>query len=241
MTVTPGFDITVEGTVSDRLLVAFASPGMAGLIAGDHLVSDLGAEQVGHASARDLPAIVPFTDGTPRHAVRLYDTDGPAILVSEVFTPVGVGERLAEAVGGLVDEAGVREVTGLYGVPYPHGPDDHAVFGVHTDGFDDTRLGEHGVELLSGGFLDGFPAALVSRGMVADGHDVGLLVTPAHPPGPDFEGALLLLEAAATHYGLDVDTTTVEERSEEIRRYYRELADRMESVETDTPEDRMYM
>jgi uncharacterized protein len=215
---------------------------MAGLVTADYLVSHLDTEQIGHATAEELPAVTPFTDGTPRYATRLYDTPGPTILLSEVFVPVDVGERLADAVLALADEHGVEEVTVLYGVPYPHGPDDHAVFSVATDAYDTGRLAEAGVRPLVGGFLDGFVGSLVERGMDPDTPAVGTLITPAHPPGPDFEGALLLLEAVSAHYGLAVESAELQERSAEVRQYYQELASRMESMDRrDLPEDRMYM
>lgn len=244
MSGTPQFEFRTDAERLDqRLLVGFASPGMASLVAVDHLVSDLGAEQVGHATVRNLPAVTPFTDGRPRHPVRLYRVEGgPTVLLSEVFLPVGVGELLADAVVGLAGEYGVEEVTTLYGVPYPHGPEEHAVFSVATDSYPGDRLESAGVAPLSGGFLDGFPGQVLARGLDEGAPAVGTLVTPAHPPGPDFDGALLLLDAVASAYGLTVDTTELRERSEEVRRHYQEMADRMESVaDTDRAEDRMYM
>jgi len=235
-----------DGTgIDSRLLVGFASPGMASLVAVDHLVSNLEATMAGHVNSPDLPAIAPFSDGTPRRPTRLYDTDADlSLLVSEVFLPVGIGDRFADAVVEFADENGVEEITALYGVAYPHGPEEHAVFSVATESYPSERLAENGIAPLRGGFLDGIPGGLLTRGLDQDTPAVGTLVTPAHPPGPDFEGALLLLDAVRNQYGIDVDTAELEERSEEVRRYYQELADRMQAVsedDGDLPEDRMYM
>lgn len=244
MTDSPTFEFTVEAdTLDSRLLVGFASPGMPSLVAVDHLVSADGAEQVGHATVRNLPAVTPFTEGRPRRPTRIYRLDGGlTVVLCEVFLPVGVGEALADGVLELAEEYGVEEVTTLYGVPYPHGPDEHAVFSVATDAYPGDRLEAAGVTPLKGGFLDGFPGQLLARGLDAGAPAVGTLVTPAHPPGPDFDGALLLLDAVAGAYDLTVDTEELQERSEEVRRYYQEMADRMETVsDTDRMEDRMYM
>ena len=79
--------------------------------------------------------------------------------------------------------------------------------------------------------------------MTVSGPAVGVLVTPADPPGPDFEVALRMLAVVEHHYHITVDITQLEEQSEEIQRYYEELAARIEaeSVGRDLPEDRMYM
>jgi len=244
MSDTPDFEFRVDAEDLDsRLLVGFASPGMPSLVAVDHLVSHAATEQVGHAAVRNLPAVTPFTEGKPRRPIRLHRVDGgPTVLLCEVFLPVGVGELLADAVLEMTGEYGIEEVTTLYGVPYPHGPDEHAVFSVATDAYPDDRLEAAGAAPLKGGFLDGFPGQLLARGLGAGAPAVGTLVTPAHPPGPDFDGALLLLDAAASAYDLTVDTAELRERSEEVRRYYQEMADRMETVpDGDRMEDRMYM
>lgn len=66
---------------------------------------------------------------------------------------------------------------------------------------------------------------------------------PADPPGPDFDATLLLLDAASHHYDVAVDTTELEERSEEVHRYCQEYADRVEALadRDDQFEDRMFM
>ena len=78
---------------------------------------------------------------------------------------------------------------------------------------------------------------------------VGVYVTPTHPPGPDIDASLLLLEAVQRVYGFTVDEKGLRARSEELKQYYRELAQRMESLgegeqplaTREYPEDRMFM
>lgn len=75
----------------------------------------------------------------------------------------------------------------------------------------------------------------------------GVLTTPTHPPGPDFESALPFLDALESLYGLEIDGNELRTRSEEMKRYFQELADRVQYIERtdhlasrDYPEDRMY-
>jgi uncharacterized protein len=234
------FEVAADADLGPHLLVGFAGHGMASLAAVDHLVDDLGTDQVGHARASGVPAVTPFVGGRPRHPTRVYAGEGPGLVVSERFLPAGPGEAFADAVWELARDRGVEEVTVLYSVTYPHGPEEHAVFSVATEDYPDERLADAEVAPLGGGFLDGAVGRLLGRGL-DDGPAVATLVTPAHPPGPDFEGAILLLEAVAACYDLAVDTSELRSRSEEIRTHYQELADRMQAMDEDPPEDRMYM
>jgi uncharacterized protein len=240
------FELAPDASLGSRLLVGFASPGMASLLATDHLTTNLDAQNVGHATAHGLATVTPFSDGEPRHATRLYDAGSNlSLLLSEVLLPVGVGELLADAITDLAETHDIDEVTLLYGASYPHGPEQHAVFTVSTEAFPTERLTADGVEPLGGGFLDGLVGALLERGMAEETPAVGALVTPGHPPGPDFDAALRFLDAISVHYGIDVDAGELEQRSEEIQQYYAELAERMEAAQDDRSgdwtADRMYM
>lgn len=246
----PSFEFTIDSdtTLDSRLVAGFASPGMASLVAVDYLVDKLDTTQVGHASSLALPTVTPFSEGRPRRPIRLYETaveTDISLLVCEVFFPIGLGDRFADAVVKLANDSGIEEITVPYGVAYPHSEEEHKVFSVASEDYPLDRLESAGVDPLNGGFLDGALGRLLELGIDADAPGVGTLVTPAHPPGPDLEGALLLLEAVRTHTGLDIDTAELEARLEEIKRYYTELADRMEAVSEDRtadyPEDRMYM
>ncbi|MFB6173510.1 MAG: PAC2 family protein [Halobacteriales archaeon] len=91
------------------------------------------------------------------------------------------------------------------------------------------------------GFLDGVNAGLVGQGMVSPLW-VWVLLTPAHPRAPDLEATIRLVEAAGAVHGLDVDTADLEAFAAEIEQHCRDLAGRLESVESENrPEERMYM
>jgi len=248
---TPSFEFrTDDATVGSRLVLGLANPGMVGLTAVDYLVAHLDTAQVGHVGTRDLPDITPFTDGTPRHPIRLYtapDAD-VTLLVSEVFFPIGVAEPFVDGLLAFADDHGIEEVTALQGVPFPHGPDEHAVSSVAIEDYRERHREDEPIPPLDGGFSDGILGELMIRGLEGDVPAVGTLVTPSHPPGPDFDGALLVLAAVETLCDVDVDASELERRSEELRRHYEELAERMQALSEgdaglgrDYPEDRMYM
>ena len=243
------FDVTVPSDVDpgQTLLVGLTTPGMAGITAVDYLVRNRPTEVIGNVSPEGLPAITPFEDGEPRHHTRLYNlTDVDAtVLVGELFVPVPAARAFAEALAELIETNRIEEVALLHGVPFPHGPDEHATFYVATEPYRETRLEGTDLQPLKGGFLDGVAGELVSAGMDGTIPPTGVYVTPTHPPGPDIDAAVRFLDSIERAYGVDVDRDELERRSEEIKEYYAGLADRMAAFEAEATqeysEDRMFV
>lgn len=246
---------TVEQTADrqpgETLVVGQSHFGMAGITAVDYLVRHVESTQIGHLSPADLPAIAPFEDGIPRHHTRLYALEpyNVTVLVGELFIPVGAARAYTDAVLEWVDGHAVEEILVLHGVPFPHGPDEHEVFHVSTPGFRERYLADDAIAPLKGGFLDGVVGELVVRSLDDAAPETGVFVTPTHPPGPDVDAALKLLDALEAICGFDVDETELREFGEQLKQYYEGMADRMAALAEgedalgshDYPEDRMYM
>lgn len=255
MTADPTFSVEAptEPVRGKSLIAGVSNVGMVGLTAADYLVRYLESEQIGHVSAHDLPDITPFSNGELRYPIRLYDVPerDVCVLLSEVFVPVWAADPFADALLEWAGDAGVGEMTMLHGVPFPHGPEEHRVFGVSTPEYRSRRFrnAETEVPPLGGGFFDGVLGELTVRSLGGETPPIGVLVTPGHPPGPDFAAARLLLDTLQSLYGFTVDQSELEQLSEEMQQYYTELADRMKTLqEADEPhgsrydpEDRMYM
>lgn len=247
----PSPRLTTDQPPGSTLVIGHPNLGMAGVTAADYLVRHLDATQIGHLAPEGLPAITPFEDGVPRHHSRLYnirETD-LTVLVGELFVPPAAAEDYAGTLLEWCDEYAVEDVVILHGVPFPHGPDEHEVFYVATADYRERRLADADIGPLKGGFLDGVPGEILTRSLEAAAPDSGVLVTPTHPPGPDVEAALRLLDALEAVYGFDVDGTELRELGAQLQEYHAQLADRMatlaESEEAlgsrDYPEDRMFM
>lgn len=239
----PSFQITHEATPSDRLIAGFSSFGLAGMTAVDFLVDQLDLEETGYVSVDVLPAITPFNNGTPRHHTRLFsrpDLD-VTILVNELFVPLWAADPFATAILDWTETNTIHEITVLAGVPLPHGPEEHQVFYVATEDYQDERLADTGISAMGTGFLDGVNAGLIGGGMDSNLR-VGVFVTPVHARAPDVDAALRLVEAVGRLYEIDVETAALEGFSSDVERYYQDLESRLEAVEqAETPEDRMYM
>ncbi|WP_254768136.1 proteasome assembly chaperone family protein [Salinilacihabitans rarus] len=231
----------------DVLVLGLSTPGLAGVTATDYLVRQFDCEEIGHLAPDGLPGVTPFANGTPRHHTRVYDVaDSPlSLVVGELFVPVWAAASFVDSLLGWAERAGVDEIVVPYGVAYPHGPDEHGVFSVATPAYRDRRLDGTTIEGLRGGVLDGVVGEVMARSLAGDAPPAGALVTPIHPPGPDLDAALSLIDALEGVYGFDVDERDLREQSTELRRYYAALADRMAAIEEESgreyPEDRSYM
>ncbi|WP_114575587.1 proteasome assembly chaperone family protein [Saliphagus sp. LR7] len=241
------FDVTADGEpAADVLVVGLSSPGFAGVTATDYLTRHLPSEEVGHVSPAEFPTITPFAEGRPRNPTRIYDIEDTALaaVVGELFVPVPAAPAFVDSLLSWVEEAGISEIVVPYGIPFPHGPEEHDVFTVATDAFREHRLEGSGFDGLRGGVLDGPVGELVARSMNDAAPPTGALLTPVHSPGPDLEAAIRLVDALESLYGVDVDEGELRRQSRELQEYYATLADRMNAIEEgsrDYPEDRSYM
>lgn len=237
------FQFTVDTAPSERLIAGFSSFGAAGLTAVDFLIDQLDMDEIGHVSTGALPSITPFQSGTPRHHTRLFSRSdlNHTLLINELFVPLWAADSFGKSILDWTDDNGVEEITILSGVPVPHGPEDHNVFYVATEDYQEHQLADTDIKGMNNGFLDGVNASLISRGMDSELR-VGVFVTPVHSQVPDVEAALRLIEAVETMYDIDIDTSALEQFAGEVEQYYRELEERLETAtQKEIPEDRMYM
>jgi len=253
MSAEPGFEVetTADADLGETLFVSLSGVGLAGLSALDYLVRQLELEQIGHVSTHGLPDIAPFEDGRPRHPMRLYSGDDidATVLVSELFVPTWTADSFAEALRTWVAGTDIDEMVVLNGVPFPHGPDEHAVFYVANSAYRDRHLGNAEIRPLKGGVFDGVVGELTVWSLAADAPPVGVFVTPTHPPGPDLDAALLFLDALQGVYDFELDEAELRRTAEDLKRHYQELADRLQAMQEsdgglmgrDAPDDRMYM
>lgn len=233
------------------LVVGLAAPGVGGLTAVDYLVRQLAVEEIGYVTPDALPAITPVEAGTPRNHTRLYnlvDVD-LSVLVGELFVPTWAARSFADALLEWVATADIEEIVVLHAVPYPHDHSAHAAFYVATDEYRKRRLDGTDIQPLQGGVLDGVAGELMSRSLAGTAPPVGVYITPVHPPGPDIDASLYLLDALESVYGVSLDLTELEDLSDEIHQYYATLSERLAALEdadesADSREfayDRMYM
>lgn len=243
-------EVSTEHEPNQTLLLGLSNIGMAGLTAVDHLVRHHDAHQIGHISPEELPAMTPFANGDPRHHTRLYDIPDAelTVLVNELVIPVVAARSFTTELLNWATGYGIEEAVILNGIPYPHAPDQHDVFYVATPAYRDHYVAETEIPPLGGGFLDGVAGELLTRGLDDSFPPVGVFITPSHPPGPDAQAAIRLLETLESVHEVSTDTDALEQLSTELHQYYAELADRVTALDDaeqpisnrEYPENRMF-
>jgi len=91
-----------------------------------------------------------------------------------------------------------------HSAPFAHGPDEHTVFHAATAAYCERHFDEEGFNPLNGGLMDCVVGELLGHSF----HDESIPVATSrrrHPPGPDFEALLRLLDAMETAYGAEFD------------------------------------
>jgi uncharacterized protein len=237
------FRIADHTTPSSTVVAGFSAFGLAGLTAANYLVDHLDLEETGHVTTDAIPPITPFEAGEPRHHSRFFsrpDLD-LTVFVNELFLPVQVADPFAESLLDWTDAHDVSEVLVLAGIPYPHGPDEHAAFYVASADYRERHLDGVDIAPMGSGFLDGINGAIMYRGIESELR-TAVFITPVHAQVPDVAAAIRLIEALERVYDLDVDAAPLEEFAHTVEQYYQDLAARLETVdERQRPEDRMYM
>ena len=244
----PGFDLITlaDKPVARELVVGLAGPDLAALSAIDYLIEQSGAELVGHVRTVGLPDVAVIKDGSPRQPLRIYTdhTDGLTILIGEAIIPIRLVDQFATALGHFIEA--FQSITVLHAAPFPHREEEHIPFLAATDGYRDATQGMS-LNALPTGLLDGFPGEALLRAMNGSYPPCGIVITPAHMPGPDINAGVTLIEGMNTVLGRSVDVSGLQERAEQMENHFAGLADRITSLREnemstrDFPEDRMYM
>lgn len=245
----PSFEVSVDDPdrVGETLVIGLSNPGMAGLTATDHVVRHGDCDRIGRVTGRGYPSVVPFEEGIPRDHSRLYHLNSTSVtlLVSELYLPAATAGAFADGVVEWLADGPVSDVVVLNGVPVSHGPDEHDVFWVATDEFRDRRLADGTFQPLGGGMLHGPAGELISKALEGTAPPTGVYLTPTHPPGPDVDAAIRFLGALEETHGVDVDVSELHRLSEDVNRYYAEMAQRMSAMEErpdrDYPDDVAFM
>jgi len=238
----PQFDVRSETAPPDALVMGFSEFGLAGLTAAEYIVDQLDLEETGHISASGLPAITPFTNGKPRHHTRIFGgREDFAVLIGELFVPLGASGPFAGAIADWLSSNDVAEVTSLSGVPLAHGPDAHISYYIATEDYREARLADVEITPMGQGFLEGINAELVQSAIDTD-RRAGVITTPVHPRTPDAEAAIRLLEAFDAIYDVSLDTGPLEAFAADVEAHFQELAEQMERApDPSVGVDRMYM
>lgn len=240
------FDRKTETTAEAPTLVeGLPGLGLVASIAVDQIRKQLDLDYHGQIRCASLPPVASFNDGRFRDLVRVYVGTNPSIMTlqSDLMIPPDSFDELSACVlNDLADE--FDRAIFLAGAPAQNEEEIGAVTGVATDDELEAELKEADIELAEGsGLIGGVTGALVSECYQTD-ISAAVLVAKAHPSLPDPGAAQAVIEQALEPLlNFDIDTTELQEQSENIRQQLQQIAQQYQEQQAgaaQTPNPSMY-
>ncbi len=211
--------------------------GLVGKIATDHVVDDLDMTYYASIDCDGLPRISVYEESSRelRPPVRLYaDEDRDLVaLQSDVPVSASAASDFAACISNWVED---HDATPLYMSGLPDQKETGEIpslYGVATGEASD-RLDEQDIDSpTERGAVSGPTGALLHEAGARDLDALGLIVE-SDPQFPDPEAARILIEHAINPIAdIDVATTDLVDRAEEISEQKEQLAQRMQEADLD--------
>jgi uncharacterized protein len=218
---------------SSFLVEGLPGVGLVGQIIVDHLDDTLGMEYHAAVDCDSLPKVAVFEEGAHdvQHPVRLLADEENDLVVLQSDVPVSPNaEGFSDCLIGWMED---KDITPLFVSGLPKKPEGvPSLFGISTG---------NGAELLGdidppkqGGVVSG-----PTGGLIQEASDRGLdavgLVVETDPQFPDPAAARVVVEKGiAPITGVDVDTSELVEKSEEIMEKKEQLAKQMQDAKEES-------
>ena len=207
--------------------------GLGGKIATDLLVDQFDMTYFASVDAEGIPQVAIYDEGERgvQPPVRIYADEDRDLLALQSDVPVSrtAAADFADGVTNWLTDFGATPVY-LSGLPVEQSDAVPEVYGIAT-GNAAGVLDEHGVDTPpERGVVGGPTGALINRASETGLDSVGLVVE-SDPQFPDPAAAnQLIKDGIAPVVDVDVDTSELTERAEEIREQKEKLAQRMQQA-----------
>jgi uncharacterized protein len=214
-----GFQIVETGAIPKKAVMINGLPdvGLVGLLAASHLISSLKLEEVGSLESDLLPPMIVLHGGVPKSPVRIFANNSLIVLISETAIPISLLRPLANDLAGWAQGNSTRLMLSLGGMAVSNRQDIDTpkVFAALSEKGLESKL-NGAAEILEEGYIVGAYGLLLRRCAETSIPAIALL-TQAYYNYPDPVAAAVTLNAVNKILGLDIDTSELLKRGEEIR------------------------
>ena len=219
--------LTDVATDAPTLIEGFPGFGLVAAIAVEQITTQLGLEHHGNVVSDGFPQILSYRDGHAQDVIRVYaggDAD-VMTLQSDLAPPPSAFEPLSRCVREDLAPEFERAIF-LAGAPARSEDEVGNVEAITTTPDLDAELRECGIDLAEGaGLVGGVTGALASDCYHTD-IPAAVLIVRADPYFPDPGAARAVIENALEPLvDFDIDTTELEEQSDQIRRQMEQVAE----------------
>ena len=240
-----GFRIAETAPVPKNAVMINGLPdvGLVGLLAASHIIRSLELKEAGSLESDLLPPMIVLHGGIPRSPVRIFAGNSLVVIISETAIPGTLLRPLANCLADWARNNTVELVLSLGGMAVGNRQDIEVpkVFAAISERKLESRLGG-AAEILEEGYIVGAYGLLLRRCAEISVPAITLL-TQSYYNHPDPVAAAAALRAVNKIAGLNVDTSELVGKEEEIRlrskdmmhRTHEELAKMDKSHEYDLP------
>jgi uncharacterized protein len=216
---TDGFRIVETGSIPKNAVMVNGLPdvGLVGLLAASHMISSLNLEEVGSLESELLPPMIVLHGGLPKSPIRIFANSSLTVLISETAIPGSLLRPLANDLVEWAQNNKTRLMLSLGGMAVANRQDIDMpkVFAAISEKGLESRL-NGAAEILEEGYIVG-AYGLLLRKCAENSIPAIALLTQAHYNYPDPEAAAAALTSVNRILRLNIDTSELLKRGEEIR------------------------
>ena len=229
MSLSEKMDIIETKSVPSNAMMLFGFPdvGLVGVIAAEHLITELGLTEVAYLDSRLLPPIIVLHEGLPHSPIRVFGNDKLLLAVSETAMPAEVIYPVMHALIDWGKSKKVKLMVSLSGMPAEDRQNlkELKVFAAASSQDLLRSAKDKGVEVLAEGYMVG-PQAVLLQHCARLGLPALTLMAQCFFNYPDPEAGAEVLKGLAMVTGIKVDVAKLLEKGEEIRLKARDVMQR---------------
>lgn len=200
------------------MLFGFPDVGLVGVIAAEHLISELKLTEKAYLDSNLLPPLIVLHEGLPHSSIRIFGNQKILLAVSE--TPLSA-DIIYPIMNALIDwgkSKKVKLMISLGGIPVQDRQEikEPKVFAGASSRNLLNMVHEKGIEVLSEGYMVG-PQAVMLQRSARLGVEAMALMSQCFYNYPDPEAAAEVLKSLGNVTDLKVDVEKLLEKGEEIR------------------------
>ncbi len=218
------YEIGKNDLKNPTIFAGFVGAGLAGTIAIDHMINELGMKEVGFLRSKHLPPSTVFMQGRLRHPFRIYSNDDGSIcaIICEIIISKDGIYNIAMAILEWAEKKGSTEIIVLDGVAASK-HDGEAFFAAEVDLC--RIMEENDIKMIPQGFITGISGGILNECLIRKIRGVTLLVK-ADEMTPDPVAAATIIEAVNRLYETEIDTSNLKKQKKQLGVELRELSDK---------------
>jgi uncharacterized protein len=228
-------DIVERASIPSGALMLFAFPdvGLVGVIAAEHLISELKLPELAYLDSALLPPLIVLHEGLPHSPIRVFGNDRMLLAVSETPLPADLINPIMHALIDWGKSKKVKMMVSLSGIPVQDRQDlkELKVFAAASTSVVLKMAQDRGVEVLAEGYMVG-PQAVLLQKCAKMGLPALALMSQCFFNYPDPEAGAEVLNGLAMVTGIKVDVAKLLEKGEEIRLKARDVMQRTQQEMT---------